>query len=102
MGHDPNLALVGIRIEIEIRIRELAEIEGLRLRQPLSKLLKELYHRGVLSQMVFSGLQEIVSAGNQAAHGARVEPSVADWAFDMGPNILLAIDKKIQEYRLSR
>ena len=101
IDRDPNLALVGIRIEIEKRIRKLAEIEGLKLNQPLSRLLRELNQRGVLSQMVFSGLQEIVSAGNQAAHGAKVEPSVTDWAFDMGQNILLAMDRKIQESRLS-
>ena len=88
-------------LEIEKRIRKLAEIEGLKLNQPLSRLLRELNQRGVLSQMVFSGLQEIVSAGNQAAHGAKVEPSVTDWAFDMGQNILLAMDRKIQESRLS-
>ena len=74
MDHDPNLAIVGIRIEIEKRIRELAEIEGLKLSQPLSRLLRELQFRGVLNQTVFTGLQEIVMAGNQAAHGARVEP----------------------------
>lgn len=88
-------------LEIEKRIRKLAEIEGLKLNQPLSRLLRELNQRGVLSQMVFSGLQEIVSAGNQAAHGAKVEPSVTDWAFDMGQNILLAMDRKIQESILS-
>ena len=101
IDRDPNLALVGFRIEIEKRIRTLAEIEGLRINQPLSRLLRELNQRGVLSQMGFSGLQDIVSAGNQAAHGAKVEPSVTDWAFDIGPNILSAMDRKIEEYRLS-
>lgn len=101
IDRDPNLALVGFRIEIEKRIRTLSEIEGLRINQPLSRLLRELNQRGVLSQMVFSGLQDIVSAGNQAAHGAKVEPSVTDWAFDIGPNILSAMDRKIEEFRLS-
>ncbi|CAB1061709.1 hypothetical protein D1BOALGB6SA_6484 [Olavius sp. associated proteobacterium Delta 1] len=96
---DPNLALVGLRIEIEKRIRAMAKIEGLDTNQPLSKLLRELNHRGVLTQMVFSGLQDIVSAGNQAAHGAKVEPSVTDWAFHIGTSILAAMDRKIEAYR---
>jgi hypothetical protein len=102
MEHDPNLAIVGIRIEIEKRIRELAEIEGLRLNQPLSRLLRELQFRGVLNQTVFTGLQEIVMAGNQAAHGARVEPSISDWAFTYGPEILLTLDRIIENTKSLR
>jgi len=102
MDHDPNLAIVGIRIEIEKRIRELAEIEGLRLNQPLSRLLRELQFRGVLNQTVFTGLQEIVMAGNQAAHGARVEPSISDWAFTYGPEILLTLDRIIENTKSLR
>jgi len=102
MDHDPNLAIVGIRIEIEKRIRELAEIEGLRLNQPLWRLLRELQSRGVLNQMVFTGLQEIVMAGNQAAHGARVEPSIYDWAFTYGPEILLILDRIIENTKSLR
>lgn len=97
IDHDPNLALVGLRIEIEKRIRELADIEELKLNQPLPRLLRELQYKSILNHSTFSGLQEIVMAGNQAAHGAKVEPSIADWALTYGPDILLALDRKINE-----
>ncbi len=98
MDNDPNLALVGLRIGIEKRIRKLAELEGLKIKQSLSRLLRELQSNGVLNHLVFSGLQEIVMAGNQAAHGAKVEPSIADWAFTYGQDILSALDLKIQNF----
>lgn len=102
LDQDPNLALVGIRIEIEKRMRQLAEIVSINEKQPLSKLLKELKDQDVLSGSVYNGLRDIVTAGNQAAHGARVEPSVMDWAFSTGPAILIAIDRKIEEFKPSK
>lgn len=60
------------------------------------QLFHELRNQGVLNGTSMSGLQEIVMAGNQAAHGARVEPAVAEWAFDYGPRILAALDIKLK------
>ncbi len=94
---DPNLALVGLRIEIEKRLRMLAESANISSNQPLSRLLFELQKRGVLNPSAFSGLQEIVMAGNQAAHGARVEPGLSDWAFSKGNVVLSALDSVLQD-----
>jgi hypothetical protein len=93
---DPNLALVGLRIEIETRVRKLAEradlpIEGI----PLTRLVDELGRRGVIDKNAQGGLRELIFAGNQAAHGATVERSAADWAIDVGPQILQALDEKL-------
>ena len=93
---DPNLALVGLRIEIEKRIRRLAERNQINTKQPLSRLLRELHRHEALPQVVSSGLEEIVMAGNQAAHGARVEPTVSDWALTYGPDILAVLDDLIE------
>lgn len=93
---DPNLALVGLRIEIERRIRRFAELGRVDRRQPLSRLLLDLYRLGILPGSVYEGLKEIVAAGNQAAHGARVEPEVSDWALAHGPDILAVLDDLLE------
>ena len=41
-------------------------------------------------------------AGNQAAHGARVEPSITDWTFTYGPEILLTLDRIIENTKSLR
>lgn len=92
---DPNLALVAIRIEIERRMRMLAQGRGLNSRQPLIRLIRDLRQREVLTHEVLGGLDEIIQAGNQAAHGAMVEPTVAGWAISYGPSILAALDELV-------
>jgi hypothetical protein len=89
---DPNLALVGLRIEIEKRLRILAAQLNIADQLPLTRLFGELYQKGLLAESVFGALQEIVRAGTKAAHGASVEPSVRDWALNTGPEILGVLD----------
>lgn len=91
--HDPNLALVGLRIEVEQRLRRIGERHGIANHLlPLTKLLRELRQREILPIEVVSGLDELVISGNRAAHGAKVEPRVADWAISYGPKILATLD----------
>jgi len=90
---DPNLALVGLRIEIERRLRQLAEKHGISTaRRSLTGLVRDLKQRELLPHGAASGLDDLIMAGNRAAHGARVEPGVAEWAQIMGPLIILALD----------
>lgn len=93
---DPNLALVGLRIEIEKRLRRLAAQTQIPDRMPLTRMFSELYQRGLLKESVFGALQEIVRSGNSAAHGASVEPAVLDWALSTGPEILAVLDELLQ------
>ena len=95
-AHDPNLALVGLRIEIEKRLREYARINDLDDRRPLSRLLQDLMTKGVLPEETISGLKELIYAGNNAAHGARVQEGVAEWAMVAGPKILAALDAQLK------
>ncbi len=89
---DPNLALVGLRIEIEKRLRGIARQYDLDDRKPLMRLFRDLQSRQILNVPVLGGLQEVVAAGNRAAHGAEVEDEVAAWALDYGPRILAVLD----------
>jgi hypothetical protein len=92
---DPNLALVGLRIEIERRVRQLARQSGLQESRSLTRTIEDLHRLGVLDDSSVSGLQELVTAGNHSAHGAEVEPQAAAWAIDYGPRVLAALDAKL-------
>jgi hypothetical protein len=92
---DPNLAVVGLRIEIEKRLRALADKHGIPDTRSISSMLRGLREAGVLDASSAGGLQELVSAGNQAAHGASVDPEAARWAIDQGPAILAALDDQL-------
>ena len=92
---DPNLVLVGFRIELERRLRELARRYSMNDQQSLMRILRQLRERGVLSHPMLSGLQELVRFGNEAAHGARVDEAAVSWARDVGPRILAMLDERL-------
>lgn len=94
-SQDPNLALVGLRIEIEKRLRQLAVTHGVPERQPLWRMLNELGRKQILDPQACQGLNELINAGNNAAHGATVQDSVAQWAIDYGPKILAVLDDRL-------
>lgn len=96
-GSDPNLALVGFRIEIEKRVRALAKKKGLSPQWPLSKKISVLSDDGTIPSDAASGLKELVSYGNSAAHGARVDPEAGEWVLDAGEEILSRLDSLIVE-----
>lgn len=73
---DPNLALVAIRIDIERRVSALAEMVGIRARG-LGRKVAALQARGVFSDDFAGVLSRFIQLGNQAAHGAVVEPGSA-------------------------
>lgn len=90
---DPNLALVGFRIEVEKRILNLARANGLDTdRVPLQQLIRELSVNGIIPAESGSGLIELVALGNRAAHGVEVSPDAASWLLDIGPSILMQLD----------
>ncbi len=96
---DPNLELVALRIQIEERLRALAERFELPLNRPLAQLVRMLRDREILEREAAAGLQDLIAAGNNAAHGAKVEPAAASWAREYGPVILHALDAVLHERR---
>jgi hypothetical protein len=101
--HDPNLALVGFRIEVEKRVRELAWVHGLdHNRAPLQGLILGLTNRGVIPPEKGSGLMELIALGNRAAHGAAVTADAGSWVLDVGPSILLQLDTLIADGRSAK
>ncbi len=95
---DPNLALAGLRIELEKRLRELARTRNLPSeRAGIGQLLRVLDREEVLNPDERSALSEMVYLLNSAVHGAEVDRRAAQWAIDVGPQLLAGIDERIGE-----
>lgn len=90
---DPRLALVGLRIELEKRLTQLAEAKGIdSSRKSASAIVRALQQKEVMHPEVAVGLSELMSLGSSAAHGAQVTPAAADWALESAPFILSILD----------
>jgi len=93
---NPTLPIVGLRIDIEKRLRSLAEKNGLVANASLPRLTNELKNKGLLNLDVAVGLKDLIDAGNKAAHGAEVDLNAANWAVEFGPQVLEVLDKKLE------
>lgn len=93
---DPNLALAGLRIEIERRLREIAKKRGLQGdRLGIGQLLQLLRKNNAISRQEDSVLSELIGLLNKAVHGAEVDSRAAQWAIDVGPRLLSTLDERI-------
>ncbi len=94
---DPRLGLILLRIEIEKRLRAIADKVGLPKARSISQMLRELEGQGVLSSESLGGLRDLISLGNQAAHGVPVSSDAALSALDYGPRVLGILDAKLAQ-----
>jgi hypothetical protein len=94
---DPNLTLVGLRIEVERRLREISRIYGYGENPRLSPLIYSLRTGGILDPRLASALSNLITLGNQAAHGARVSTEAAEWIGNLAPGLLAELDKIIEQ-----
>lgn len=97
-SEDPNLALAGLRIEIERRLKRLAEARHLSQRSSTSVgyLIRSLDEANVLSPEERSVLDDLIGLLNRAVHGADVDSRAAAWALEIGPQLLASLDRRIQ------
>ena len=96
---DPNLALAGLRIEIERKLNQLVESAGLRSgstspRVNVGRALKVLGDAGILTHDQSSVLSDIIGLLNSAVHGAKVDQQSAHWALEVGSRLLTSLDRK--------
>src|SRR5262249_47318430 len=93
---DSTLALVGLRIELERRLGELAAISG--LTGPLrgtGHLIRILSEAGVLDRDEASVIADLLPLMNKAIHSEEYSREAAGWAIQVGPKLLAGIDRKI-------
>jgi hypothetical protein len=92
---DPNLALAGLRIELERRLVQLAKSRGHEdAPKSIGQLLHYLNSKQLINGSERSVLSDLVPLLNSAVHGARVDAEAVDWALDTGPRILGALDER--------
>ncbi len=96
---DPALALAGLRIEIERRLLRLAQAHAIDLGRAagIGQLLRALAKADALTTQERVVLSDMTTLLNAAAHGAVVDNRAADWAIDVGPRLLAALDDRIAE-----
>jgi hypothetical protein len=96
-SEDPNLALAGLRIEIEKRLIAIAESHNIQSRKlGVGGLLRELSDARVLTVNESGSLADMTSLLNSAVHGANVDKRATDWAINVGIKLLTTLDEKIK------
>jgi hypothetical protein len=90
-----NILFVILRIQIEKRLRQLAEQNNVPNTLSLNRLVSELVHREILRPSMGNGLIDLIHIGNQAAYGARVDANAALWAKENSDKIIESLDKVI-------
>ena len=94
---DPILALAGLRIEVEKRLRTIADRQGIPTQHKgVGQLLRLLSENNLLSNEERSVLMDMVDLLNGAVHGKDVDDRTAQWALDVGPRILKGLDERLQ------
>jgi hypothetical protein len=98
---DPNLALAGLRIEIEKRLVQIAKLNKIdATRASIGQLLRLLNQEQILTPEESGALADMSGLLNAAVHGANVDKRATDWAMEVGPKILQSLDEKIEKYNL--
>jgi len=98
---DPNLALAGLRIEIEKRLVHISKLNKIdAARASIGQLLRLLNQEKILTPEESSALADMSGLLNAAVHGANVDKRATDWAMDVGPKILQSLDEKIEKNNL--
>jgi len=95
---DPNLALAGLRIEIEKRLIQLAQNNNIGTQmQGAGRLLQMLAAKNLVGNEEQSVLLDMIGLLNSAVHGARIDARSYSWAMQYGPEILKTLDEKIKK-----
>ena len=93
----PTLQLVNLRIEIEKRIRHLAELcEVVENRRSLDQVVIGLVRADALSLGDLEVLRQLFRILNPAIHGEEIADPVFYWALEEGPHLLAGLDLRIE------
>jgi hypothetical protein len=92
---DANLALAGLRIELEKELVSLAARYDIqRERKSLGRLAQELTNKHVFGAGAYLAFMDLIHLLNNAVHGAEVDPAAVDWALTSGQEILASLRAK--------
>ena len=92
-GNDPNLAIAMLRVQIERRLRQIAE-DVMLAPEPrgrprtLRGLSEDLAEAGAIPDQATSLLRDLMPVMNQAVHGIELQSNASAFAREYGPKIL--------------
>lgn len=92
-----ELALVGFRIEVEKRLRSLADKYSIESNKfSITKLIDALNSKEIITNSESKSLKDIIHTLNYAAHGMDYDIRNANWVIENGPKILESLDEKLE------
>lgn len=95
---DSNLAVTGLRIEIEKRIKKLAKVAKIvPKRRGIIHLLRRLGDVNILNPEERYVLADILVVLNKASHEEEYDYRIARWVIDIGPKILDTLNDKLDK-----
>ncbi len=94
---NPELALAGLRIEIEKSLRALAKQKRITSEKHggIMLLMRDLHQRQIISNRERAALADIVETLNRAVHGRELDYRTTQWVIDIGPQILNSLNERI-------
>jgi hypothetical protein len=99
---DPNLALAGLRIDIERRLRTLGRSLGSNdPRENLRQVVNMIGSRGLFTQVQTDAMNGILKSLNIAVHGGKIPRDDAEEIMEKGIRLLDSIDKRISSQKTS-
>lgn len=93
---DPKVAIIGLRFEIERRLRMLSALSGAEPGR-LDEMLSHLVAASQLSEPAAAALRKLIELAD-AAVGARVEHAVLDVVRESGPDVLRRLDSLLSAF----
>ncbi len=83
---DPRLALIGLRSDFELMLRNLAKGFKIQVdsKEPVSKIISKLFEKGAITSKQYEFITTIFKISNSAAHGASISKEQAYEVLDVG------------------
>ena len=96
--NDPNLALAGLRIEIEKSLRDIAKSYNLETKHKFfDSFIFLLEREKILSPEEAASLKNLRPILNSAVHGATIDKRALDLVVDIGPKILESLRSRMKK-----
>ena len=100
-GGDRNMVLAGLRIELEGGLRKIAQSRGLGgKRKTLRSVIGDLAHRDIVRRDEAKAIADLLTLLNRAVHGAAVDRAALEWALDVGPRLLDALEEHLGDIEI--
>ena len=98
---DSELALTGLRMEIESRLQQLSEYAPIQVKnKSVGALTKSLEANDLLTRKETSAINDLLPILNRAAHGEKIERNLHNWVMEIGPQLLDTLESKIGKQKL--